>query len=356
MKQLITLLVLLILTVACSQKKSSEVPIVNLVNHETVETYSILLSDIAESIKIIPLETSETVLVSRIRDVKFHNERLYIIGIYDCMAFDMGGKFLNMVGMQGRGPQEYVSLYDIYPVKNNLWIINGSGDKVLKHNKDGEFIERFNLDKKAGGTDFFVSSGEEIISFIPDQAQLTTDIMLAFSNSSGIIDSILYRNPIGDERIAQMFLLNEAQFAENGNEIRFKYFFNDTIYTIKGHKIYPYMTLDLGSRGAIEHVRVLPKNQDLKTANFFKDMDRVDFLGESEGYLYLRINDAPLFYNKADKIVHKWSFTLPDNEYIAPESLENFKGVRIDGSGNLIGWANPANEEDNPVIIIAKLR
>ena len=52
MKQLITLLVLLILTVACSQKRGDEVPIVNLVTHEAVEALSIPLSDIAESILV----------------------------------------------------------------------------------------------------------------------------------------------------------------------------------------------------------------------------------------------------------------------------------------------------------------
>ena len=354
MKQIVLLILLFNLAVACSQKRGGDIPVINLVNHAAIETDTISLSDVASSIKIIPLETNERALVSRIMSIKLHDERIYVVGTNGCMVFDATGKFLNTIGARGRGPQEYVSLYDLFPVRDNLWIIDASGDgKVLKYNINGEFVESFVFDKNAAGVDFYLSSKEEIISYIPDKGQPTTDIMLAFSNSSGIIDSVLYRNPIGNVPVIQVFLYGEAQFVEYGNEMRFKYLFDDTIYNINGHKISPHMRLDLGSRKANEHARVFVKGLE---SNPTEGMDDVRFLGESESYLYLWINGVPSFYDKAGKSLHKWNFVLPDNEYIDSERIKNFRGMSIDGSGNLIGWVNPANEDDNPVIIIAELR
>jgi len=356
MKNIITLCTLLcgILTSSCSQNPQGECLVIDLVNHKQLAVEQIALSDISESIQIIPLETNDSVLVGRIYGIKLASNKLYVNASNGILVFDSNGKFLNTVGSKGRGPKEYVGLYDIFPENDIVWLLDDSGKKALKYTSSGRFLEDFDFEKHRF-MEYFHSGSDTFIGFVPDLGQTDTDIMLAFFDSTGITDSLLYRNPI-TETGTMVMLYEEATFINNGAKTKFKHVFNDTIYVVKDCKLIPDMALNLGARKANEKARAEAAKQDMFTADPFKGMDRALLYGENDRYLYLKVESVSVFYDKKEQKVHKWEFSLPDDKRIDPEQSKKFLPKYIDKYGNLIGETTPANIEDNQVIIIAKLK
>lgn len=339
---------------SCNQSSRSSYEVIDLVNHKQLQEEFILLSDVSEFINIIPLETSDSVLIGSIDKIKLYTNKLYITASNGVFVFDSDGKFLNTVGMKGRGPKEFINLYGIFPENDIVWIIDRSGKKVLKYSNTGIFLESFDLANQRF-QDYYYSENSVFIGFIPDHGQTNTDIMLAFFDATGIVDSLLHRNPMGESEM-MWAVYPEATFVNHGTQIKMKHLFNDTIYNIMNNQLYPDIVLNLGDRKANEYARTGAVNKDPRTHNITEGMDRAYLYGENDQFVYLEVENSPLFYDKKEKKVHKWTFILPDDERLDSEQAKRFIPDYIDANGNLIGKTDPANEENNPVIIIAKLK
>lgn len=342
-----------ILVISCHRQQQGGCLVIDLVNHKSLPTEQIALSDISESIQIIRLETSDSSLVGSVRSIKSEAGKLFIHASNGVFVFDIYGKFLNTVGSKGRGPKEYVGLYAIYPEDDIVWLLDDSGKKALKYTDSGTFLESFDFEKLRF-TDYYYSGSDAFIGFVPDQGQSHTDIMLAFFDATGIIDSVLYKKPIRGD-VMQRFLYDEATFAYHGAQIKYKYLFNDTIYHIKDNELHSNMVLHLGEGKANEHARADAANKGLNY-DLFQDMDLIRLLGESSRYVYLHTGNAKIFWDKRERKAHKWGFTLPNDKRIDPEEAKKFIPDYIDKYGNLTGVTTSANPENNQVIVIAKLK
>ena len=349
------LFILFIPFTGCRQK-STDIGI-NLVDHKQLTVEEIVLSDLCESIQIIPLETSDSILIATISSIKIEAGKLYVQASNGVFAFDANGRFLNEIGHKGRGPREYLYLYDIFPENDEIWLVDNY--KVLKYASTGLFLQYFDIERK-GFIEYHHAEGDTFIGFIPDLGNRTSAVMLAFFNASGIVDSVLYNNPIrdggGGTIVNYMRPHFEAQFINYRDQLKYKFMFNDTTYRIINNKLYPDVVLHLGSGKANEKGRLEMSKQPPDIAGVIKGMDRVELLGESDRYLYYSINNAPLFYDKKEQKAHKWNFILPTDERLDPEQSKKFVPIYIDKNGNLIGQTAPASIEDNPVVVVAKLK
>ena len=357
MKNFLSFLSLLfgVLAVSCNQKPQSDCLIIDLTNHKSLPVEQIALFDISESIQIIPLETNDSVLLGRISSVKLEANKLYIRASNGVFVFDIHGNFLNTVGSKGRGPKEYIYLHEIYPENNIVWLIDDSGKKALKYTDSGIFLESFDFDKLRF-TDYYYSGADVFIGFVPDLGQPKTNIMLAFFSPTEMIDSVCYRNPMLKNGTTVMFYSPEITFINYGNRIKLKHLFNDTIYHLLSNKLYPDAVLHLGQGRANENARNEAAHQDPKVIDLFKGMDQTLLYGENAQYIFLKVEDALFFYDKQGQKVHKWEFSLPDDKRLDSEQAKKWAPVCIDKYGNLTGTTTPTDPEDNPVVIIAKLK
>ena len=110
------LLLLIITLLGCSSNKKQEpisrsgVPVINL--SEDVSTVpSLLLSEAAEKLEIVPLEMTDESVLSDITEMQVTDHNIWIdhgreFYIY---RFSRTGKFLNRIGSIGQGPGEYVN-------------------------------------------------------------------------------------------------------------------------------------------------------------------------------------------------------------------------------------------------------
>lgn len=82
-----------------------------------------------EDVRFVPLETSDEVLIGEIEKIVCYDSEYYVAdkgsngGINSIYRFDPEGRFLNRIGLRGRGPNEYIDPVD--------FIVDSSGVTVL---------------------------------------------------------------------------------------------------------------------------------------------------------------------------------------------------------------------------------
>ncbi|MCS3107473.1 6-bladed beta-propeller [Bacteroides fragilis] len=141
------LLLLIITLLGCSSNKKQEpisksgVPVINL--SEDVSTVpSLLLSEAAEKLEIVPLEMTDESVLSDITEMQVTDHNIWIdhgreFYIY---RFSRTGKFLNKIGSIGKGPGEYTT-YSTFLVdedKKEVYIIANTNG-VLAYDFEGNF-------------------------------------------------------------------------------------------------------------------------------------------------------------------------------------------------------------------------
>lgn len=101
------------------------------------------LSEIAESIEYIPLETPNDGLVGRIRNIFYENHHIIIQDNTGVITiFDEQGRFVRKIDRMGRGPQEYLQYSSLLlsPLNGNLLMM---GQREIKeYDWFGHFIRK----------------------------------------------------------------------------------------------------------------------------------------------------------------------------------------------------------------------
>ncbi|MCS2543093.1 6-bladed beta-propeller [Bacteroides fragilis] len=147
MKHMSLLLIGVFVLLGCSSNKKQEpisksgIPVINL--SEDVSTVpSLLLSEAAEKLEIVPLEMTDESVLSDITEMQVTDHNIWIdhgreFYIY---RFSRSGKFLNKIGSIGQGPGEYTT-YSTFLVdedKEEVYIIANTNG-VLAYDFEGNF-------------------------------------------------------------------------------------------------------------------------------------------------------------------------------------------------------------------------
>ena len=141
------LLLLIITLLGCSSNKKQEpisksgIPVINL--SEDVSTVpSLLLSEAAEKLEIVPLEMTDESVLSDITEMQVTDHNIWIdhgreFYIY---RFSRTGKFLNRIGSIGQGPGEYVNYltFLVDEDKKEVYIFS-TNNGVLVYDFEGGF-------------------------------------------------------------------------------------------------------------------------------------------------------------------------------------------------------------------------
>lgn len=101
---------------------------------------------ICDSIKHIPLETNNNILIGNINDARFTGKYIVVQSNHTLYVFDDNGKFLNTIGKRGRGPGEYIAQRSFFITKDDKVIIF---DPVLTklhiYSLQDQFIESIDI-------------------------------------------------------------------------------------------------------------------------------------------------------------------------------------------------------------------
>ena len=144
-------MLMIIMQLASCRTDESTIPVVRLT--PSGEEGIIRLSDLFDSIAIVPLETSENSLLSSISEVGFCKEKIIVkdrkLGI---KVFDIKGRYLNSIGSFGSGPGEFGRGGRTYvsEKENAVYVINHSKRTLMKYDMSGDFVSSIPIPEHYG--------------------------------------------------------------------------------------------------------------------------------------------------------------------------------------------------------------
>ena len=147
MKKTIFLLFIFFNLTSCLKKSTiEEYPIIDIIG--SVGKYQrIYCSDYFSSIELIPLETTEDCLLDRREDIIFNASVILMRGNRNnnLYAFDRTGMFKNEIGKKGQGPEEYISVGPVFFNYDRPAIYVGDMTKIMEYEYNGGFIRSINI-------------------------------------------------------------------------------------------------------------------------------------------------------------------------------------------------------------------
>lgn len=150
MRTFLPLLFLLLLT-SCSSKNTpvtenednGQPLCIDLIGNIDNTIPSLPLSDAAEKVDIVRLETSEKSLIRRVEDIKVTAHDIFVFDMNEgVFRFDRQGKFLNKIGKKGEGPEEILSIWQmiINEPEQEVYLYSITDKNGIKvYNFDGSF-------------------------------------------------------------------------------------------------------------------------------------------------------------------------------------------------------------------------
>jgi hypothetical protein len=243
------------------------------------------LSFIGNEISYIPLETTTKSLIQKINKIVISEKYIFIIDTDKVLQFDKSGKFIRVVGSQGRGPEEYLRIYDlcVNEQKNEVYILS-SPSKLLIFRLDGGFKISRRVNKQP--SQIIQIDHGSLMYYIP-HIPGKDDPGWIITNSEGkMIQS--FNNFL--KRINQPgFLTIKTPLYNYLNLVHFMEFGNDTIYIYNHYKRIPYGIFLLGDLKMDPDIRISQSMINNKSEILFKKLWTSSLI-ENDRFMFINLN------------------------------------------------------------------
>jgi hypothetical protein len=113
-----------------------------------------LLSNVIDSISFLPLIEKDDFLFSTINKLIMRGQYIYIMDVWisnSLLVFDETGAFVRKIGSRGRGPKEYVRMWDFDVDSTTIYLYDRAKTRMLNYDLQGNFIEEKKLPFRADG-------------------------------------------------------------------------------------------------------------------------------------------------------------------------------------------------------------
>lgn len=157
--------------------------------------------------------------------------------------YSINGDFISKIGNKGNGPGEYtrITYYDLFTKDGEsvIEILDANRWELQVYKLSGEQKEVKKL-KTDLNYFSFIHTDYGYFFYTPDNEE--KHMLVLFSNDlKKIVKKYLYDD--------SNFVPNEdLHFVRNPNNVLFHYGYNDTIYSIDGEQVKPYINIDFGER------------------------------------------------------------------------------------------------------------
>lgn len=327
------------------------IDITTVFNNEPAE---IELNEWAKDVRFIPLETTDSVLLTGfISQIIYFQDKLVVYNNGKIFLFNPEGKFIRMIGSKGEGPEEYQS--------SGNPSVNREGVHVNDNNK---WIKTYGWDGKWKRTTHIPPINIREILPLPDGRNIgyvqnisgQEPIRMYLFRDSTVLDSIPYTKSFEPGDITMVFY-NECKtfFTPSGYFV--KEIFNDTIFRLtKENTLIPRWAIDAGKYKLEEGARYKledPRNSLYKE----KNAALINVIGAANGTLYLtaNLNDKSYLvcYDEKNGKTESFKLPYPEHNFEFKEGNTFIPQFISEDSRYLIGYEVQENDE-NPVIILAE--
>jgi len=358
------------------------------------------LSEIAYDIEYIKLESNPESFIGRgRRNIIVTNENIFIYNYHRLLQFDRTGKFIKQVGREGRGPGEvqgYRSM-TMDKEKNILYVMANHKCEVLEYCAiTGDYLRNFPSSSSIGFNDHnggFQLIGNGIfagLSLWIDQYHPEYTLIEIFDDEGNVLENkkshlFSYQD---DERIERVHHVNTHQTWIFKNQLRLFEGINDTIYNLIDLELEPAYIFNLGKyKGSFAEMVGDRRERFIRFRSFRETNSALYFFymfkydeqiaakyNKEDGQFFRLVNpegQTNRIYNDIDGGLSIWPNYYEggvDNEWymivdainmkqnLSPEYLKESEAIYPEKKEDLKEFIEELSIEDNPVLMIVKLK
>ncbi|MDL2265933.1 6-bladed beta-propeller [Parabacteroides sp. OttesenSCG-928-G21] len=391
MKKNTLFVILLILTSFICNVNSQNIQRINIGKNINTKQ-SLNLSAIASSVEYIPLETTDDCLLAAdILQIEFIDDEIFLCDGYYIYRFNKQGRFLKKIGKHGQGPGEYRQIITSFILnKNNktITVFDNLGKRsFIVYTTDGDYVKEYKSE---------FTGGEK--RYLTNDLYLVYNSSFHYTNTKGTYghDLILmddngkirhkYKYTMPEGRRYGVMIYPAIFYFFQGKMI-YKNPFDEIIYSVNEKDKTPLYVFDLGRYDDLKDEEdftiTLDRNGTpiVKSNASAKERLAIYRLSETEQYLYIVYNKGNdsfrgvfdksklQFYNiytdntygitdDINKGFHFWPILgIQHDTMIDYKRAHEFKELNPNKvEEKLRRVINDLDEEDNPVIILAKIK
>ena len=384
-QKITSLLLSAIIIASCSSKQTES----NIIRVDDAKQTRLNLSDYVVSLEYVPLETKQECLIDRFPSFVVLNEYIIATTQRQCFLFDRSGKFIREIGSVGRGPDEYSSTLGREAINEKKQTVLMQGwDKRIEYSFNGNVTGSFLRVPETSSTTAYASDNILVQGVLNYRGNAINQ--LVFTDQEKIVDSIPnYQFFKSLDSNSSGGFGGEFNFYRYHDDLYYKNMFNDTIFRIKDMKLHPVWVFDMGNyhlpRSIMANINT--SREEIIKYNWMQNVFEADpFIlfsltrergdstfvydkHKSQVFVIQKELNLKGFYNNIDGGMPFWpthinqkqemvSFLYP---YEMKEMLTNdyFKQKSINDNNahlRLKELLSKVNDEDNPVVVIAKLK
>jgi hypothetical protein len=395
----LSILLTLIFVLSCTQEKKLD----NIVDLTSITEPNVTsLSELGSDVTYIPLETNASCLIKRI-DKLIYNSESYILGSInefplpeagkpsfvasstELYRFTQSGEFICQIGREGRAPSEYATIKDFTYNESNNTIDIFSGWKVNEFSLDGIWEKDITV-----GYDRVTSLGNtnnQFLGFINNTTGQNEYSIVLIDANGQIINK--FENKYKFNPTQGIFHPSECIFYRYDGILHCKELHSDTIFSYDNGIFIPKYILKQGEAKYTSELRgdeqyffknfdkIIIQKNSFESKNFlfyrydWKKRDNCFIKNKSNGTQYLidngtgMVNDldnGPNFIIQNTVIVDgieyliSWINAFELKAHVDSEAFKNPTPKYLKKKKKLEKLANSLDENDNPVLMLVKLK
>lgn len=241
----VNLLAMCFVFYSCQKKQvESDVQIIN-IPIESIDA-SVSLSELADNVECIPLETNDTTILDRITRIIDKEGYLYVSDRHSVYQFDYKGKLHAKISKKGSGPNDYKSITDFQLVSDeSVWILSKGNKCLYNYGWNGVLNRRIEL--KYWASKICLLDDSTLLLYAGNEKSVDNSyqLLLLDIETNSVISHFL---PIDDKKSKYVHVLSDNCFNRENDSTYFYNVFCDTLYSLVQNRLVPQYYFNLANK------------------------------------------------------------------------------------------------------------
>lgn len=241
----VNLLAMCFMFFSCQKKQAESDTLVINIPVESIEA-SLALSEIADNVDCISLETNDTSILDRINRIIDKEGYLYVSDRHSVYQFDYKGKLYAKISKKGSGPNDYKSITDFQLASDeSVWILSRGNKCLYNYGWNGILNRRIEL--KYWASKICLLDDSTLLLYAGNEKSVDNyyQLLLLDIETNSIISHFL---PIDDKKSKYVHVLSDNCFNRENDSTYFYNVFCDTLYSLVKNRLVPQYYFNLANK------------------------------------------------------------------------------------------------------------
>lgn len=249
------------------------------------------LSEIADSVRLIPLETTDVSLLNRIMKggILKSSKYWFLFSFQNVYQFTEGGKFVRTIGSRGNGPGEYssVACIDIDETIGHVYVLSPGKNINVYDMETGRYL--YTRKAPSFSSWSFAMLNDSVSACFQYNLSGQEKSRILVADADGDIIKSFSRSDLFDVKTDYVTLLHfddDRYMFRNKDMVCYKEYYNDTLFVVTSDSLKPRYIFDLGKY-----------SMPIKHRPEFMGFDKKAFKATSSSYIRMQTleTDAWIF-------------------------------------------------------------